>query len=237
MPRVFVDDLIAGMVLANDLVTPKGRFILAEGATLQANHLKILKSWGITEAIIADGSYIPKTEEPLEINAASNATAEEFLHQKFKAHNLEHEFIAEVYRLAHHQWATRLSQGQTLPVLTEINLPEEVKVNTMSPAQLIRGEVQLASLPNVYTRVVETLNSSRASSSMVADIVSKDSSLSLRLLRLVNSAFYGFPAKIDSISRGITLLGSNELTTLALANFGGTHVPGGAHDRINMEAI
>lgn len=216
MARVYVDDLTEGMILAEDLVTPKGRFILAEGATLQANHLKILKSWGITEADIVDESYSVNADHNVEINNESYALAEKFLSKKFKALDLEHDLIAALYRHIYQQLAQKLSEGFTLPVLTVLTAPESEETTRTSPAQLIRGEVQLASLPTVYTRIVETLNSSRSSSGAIADIVSKDSSLSLRLLRLVNSAFYGFPSKIDSISRGITLLGTNELTTLAL---------------------
>ncbi len=215
MTRIFVDDLNEGMVLASDLVTPQGRFILAAGATLQSNHLKILKSWGITEADIIDESCGEQTEQKIEIDADSYTLAEEFLLEKFTALDLEHELISELFRQVHQNLAQKLSEGYVLPVLPSLTLPEEETTRT-SPAQMIRGEIQLASLPNVYTRIVETLNSPRASSSAIADIVSKDSSLSIRLLRLVNSAFYGFPSKIDSISRGITLLGTNELTTLAL---------------------
>jgi len=214
--RIFVDDLMEGMILANDLVTPKGRFILAEGAILQSNHLKILKSWGITEAEIVDDSYSAKPEPKLEVDEKSARTAEDFLRQKFAVVDLEHEMLAELFRQSHLHLSRRVNEGFTLPALLPLSPPTELDTSRTSAAQLIRGEIQLVSLPNVYTRIVETLNSARASSNLVADIVSKDSSLSLRLLRLVNSAFYGFPAKIDSISRGITLLGTNELTTLAI---------------------
>ncbi len=216
MIRVFVDNLMEGMILADDLVTPKGRFILAKGASLQANHLKILKSWGITEADIIDDSYDENTDHKLKIDPESFIVAEKFLRQRFEGVDLEHKMLAELFHQSHQHLAHRIDEGFTLPVLSEIPHSEDKDTARISPAQLIRGEVQLASLPNVYTRIVETLNSPRSSSRMIADIVSKDSSLSLRLLRLVNSALYGFPSKIDSISRGITLLGTNELTTLAL---------------------
>lgn len=216
MIRVFVDDLMEGMILASDLITPKGRFILAEGATLQTNHLKILKSWGITEAEIIDDSYSENIGDKVGIDLDCSIAAEEFLRQKFSGVDLEHGMLSELFRQSHQHLAQRLSNGFTLPKLPEISTPDAEEIGRINPTQLIRGEDQLVSLPNVYTRIVETLNSPRASSSMVADIVSKDTSLAVRLLRLVNSAFYGFPSKIDSISRGITLIGTNELMTLSL---------------------
>lgn len=216
MTKIFVDDLVEGMVLSSDLTTSKGRFILAEGATLQANHLKIFKSWGVTEADIIDDSCNNDVQQKIRVDADSLAVAESFLSEKFSELDREHEMIAELFRQAQQHLAEKLAEGFQLPTLKDITPSDDEDAVRTSPAQLIRGEIQLASLPNVYTRIVETLNSPRASSAAIANIVSKDSSLSLRLLRLVNSAFYGFPAKIDSISRGITLLGTNELTTLAL---------------------
>jgi len=41
----------------------------------------------------------------------------------------------------------------------------------------------------------------------VADVISKDPNLTTKLLRIANSAFYGFPSKIDTISRAVTILG------------------------------
>jgi HD-like signal output (HDOD) protein len=50
----------------------------------------------------------------------------------------------------------------------------------------------------------------------MADVVEKDTSLSAKLLKIVNSAFYSFPSKIDSIRRAITIIGTKELATLAI---------------------
>ena len=215
MTRIFVDDLTEGMVLASDLVTPKGRFILAEGATLQANHLKILKSWGVSEADIVDDSADLGAKDA-EAAAENYATANAFLVDKFVGHDLEQELLAELFRQVRERLAQKLCEGYELPVLSEMSFDSKEPPQQIDKRRLISGETELASLPAVYTRIVETLNSPRTSSSLLASIVSKDASLSARLLRLVNSAFYGFPSKIDSISRGVTLLGTNELTTLAL---------------------
>nr|WP_320049766.1 HDOD domain-containing protein [uncultured Desulfuromonas sp.] len=46
---------------------------------------------------------------------------------------------------------------------------------------------------------------------------SHDPALSAQLLKLVNSAFYHFPSKIETISRAITLVGLNELRSLIFA--------------------
>lgn len=56
--------------------------------------------------------------------------------------------------------------------------------------------------------------------STVADLgalISKDTALSTRLLRLVNSAYFGFARKIDSLPRAVNLIGMRELCNLTLA--------------------
>jgi HD-like signal output (HDOD) protein len=47
-------------------------------------------------------------------------------------------------------------------------------------------------------------------------VVNKSPSLAALLLKIVNSAFYGFSTKIESISRAVTLIGVKEITTLAI---------------------
>ena len=51
----------------------------------------------------------------------------------------------------------------------------------------------------------------------IGRVIAKDPGLSLRLLRLVNSPFYGFQSKIDTISRAITVVGIDELYNLVVA--------------------
>lgn len=88
---------------------------------------------------------------------------------------------------------------------------------TRSAADLVRGSVGVASLPAVYGRLCEAIADPRAGVSRIAEIVASDSGLTARLLRLVNSAFYGFPAKIETVSQAVLLVGTSQIRDLALA--------------------
>ena len=55
-----------------------------------------------------------------------------------------------------------------------------------------------------------------ATSNDVARVVNTSPSLSALLLRIVNSAYYGFSSKIDRISRAVTIIGTKEISGLAL---------------------
>lgn len=84
------------------------------------------------------------------------------------------------------------------------------------PETLLRGDVQVASLPIVYTRINEAVNNPRSSTSEISSIISDDPGLASRLLKIVNSAFYGYPSRIDTISRALFIVGTQQLRDLAL---------------------
>ena len=75
----------------------------------------------------------------------------------------------------------------------------------------------LTSLPDVYERVREQVESPDGSIAEVARLVGADPALSARLLRLVNSALYGPRRRIDDVLRAVTLLGLHQVHDLVLA--------------------
>jgi len=87
----------------------------------------------------------------------------------------------------------------------------------LTPISLVERAPELASPPTVYNKLSVMLNDRNSSSENISAVISTDPALSARLLRIVNSSFYGFPSKIDTISRAITIIGTTELTNLVLA--------------------
>lgn len=75
----------------------------------------------------------------------------------------------------------------------------------------------ITSLPVIYQRLDEAINDPYSDLSKIADILSEDSSLAARLLRLANSAMFCFPSKVDTVSRAITIIGTKQLRDLVLA--------------------
>ena len=72
----------------------------------------------------------------------------------------------------------------------------------------------LISPPDIYLKINEMLAENAASVDQFATVISHDPGLTARLLKLVNSAYYGLPSKIDTISRALTVVGMLELTNL-----------------------
>jgi HD-like signal output (HDOD) protein len=72
-------------------------------------------------------------------------------------------------------------------------------------------------LPSVFVKINETITNPRSSAYEIADVISKDTGLTARLLKMANSAFYGFSSEIDSIQRAVAIIGAKQLTNLCYA--------------------
>lgn len=86
------------------------------------------------------------------------------------------------------------------------------------PKELIAKENEIIfSLPKVYFELQESLKDPDKTFQDLGEIISFDPALTARLLKIVNSAFYGFPSRIETISHAISITGMDQLTDLALA--------------------
>ncbi|MFN2349570.1 MAG: HDOD domain-containing protein [Thioalkalivibrio sp.] len=82
---------------------------------------------------------------------------------------------------------------------------------------LIREHLQLASLPDVYHRIEEVVNDPASSFNAMAQLIELDPALTAQILRLANSSLYSFPYKIQSVSRAVSIIGTQQLRDLVLA--------------------
>lgn len=83
--------------------------------------------------------------------------------------------------------------------------------------KIVEEARDLPSLPTVVAEITEKIRNPSTSASEVAQLIQEDQSLTGNVLRLVNSAFYGFPRQVNSITRAIVILGFNKVGNLALA--------------------
>jgi len=104
-----------------------------------------------------------------------------------------------------------------------------------SPEDFIKGSVRLSALPEIYFKINNVINDPESSFGDVAEIISNDVSLSVRLLKIVNSSFYKFPSEIDTISHAISIVGTQQLRDLALATMVLTAFGGIPEEFVNMK--
>jgi putative nucleotidyltransferase with HDIG domain len=81
---------------------------------------------------------------------------------------------------------------------------------------IIRKASDLPSMPDVAFEVIRIADQAESSAVKVANTLSKDPSLSARVLRLANSAFYGMSREVSSVQESVVVLGMRTTKSLSL---------------------
>lgn len=108
---------------------------------------------------------------------------------------------------------------------------------SVTPDTLIENNPRISSLPEIFYLINEIINDPNSSFGEVAQIISSDTSLSVRLLKMVNSPFFNFPQKIDTITHAISIVGTEQLRDLALATSMLTKFNGIADKKVDMNSF
>lgn len=75
----------------------------------------------------------------------------------------------------------------------------------------------IATLPEITLKIIRLVEDPDSTAQDLNKIISNDPALGARVLKVVNSAFYGLPGQIGSINRAIVLLGLNAVKNIAIA--------------------
>jgi len=76
----------------------------------------------------------------------------------------------------------------------------------------------IPTLPGVVKKLSQLADNDRASVQEMARLISSDQALSGKVLRLVNSPFYGFPGRVSTVSNALILLGVNVVKGLVVSS-------------------
>ncbi len=76
---------------------------------------------------------------------------------------------------------------------------------------------ELPTLPAVIPKLLSLMDNPKSSAADVTEIISHDPALTAKLLKVANSAYYGFPAKISDLKHAVALLGFNLVKSLAIS--------------------
>ena len=75
----------------------------------------------------------------------------------------------------------------------------------------------IPSLPEVVTQVVRLINDPRSSADQIHKIMVKDQAMAAKILRMVNSVYYGLPDPIHSLEQAIVILGFKTIRSIAMS--------------------
>ncbi|MBI2931682.1 MAG: HDOD domain-containing protein, partial [Planctomycetes bacterium] len=78
--------------------------------------------------------------------------------------------------------------------------------------------VGLPTLPPMLARMNQLMADPQASASDVAKAISSDPALASKVLRVVNSAFYGLAHRVTTVTHAIVILGFNTIRNIVLGS-------------------
>ncbi len=80
----------------------------------------------------------------------------------------------------------------------------------------IESITDLPTLPNVVAKITSRIANPATNAADIGKLIEQDQSLTGKILRLVNSAYYGFPKQIKSIQHAVVILGFNKVKTIII---------------------
>jgi putative nucleotidyltransferase with HDIG domain len=75
----------------------------------------------------------------------------------------------------------------------------------------------LPALPTVVSQVIRLTEDPDSTAADLNAVISRDQALTAKVLRLANSAYYGFPRRVATVTEAVVLLGFNTIRNLVLA--------------------
>lgn len=105
----------------------------------------------------------------------------------------------------------------------------------MDPITIAKNVNTIFSMPDVALRVNEIINLTSTTNAELEQIILHDTALTTKVLKFTNSAYFGLPGKIDTISRAVALIGYKELHNLVIATSVTSTFNNISSDLIDME--
>lgn len=217
MNQVNVFTAKPGMVLARHVKNKDGRHLMDAGTHLGEREIRILKMWGVLEISVLPDSGDAVDETP------SDGKLKAFLAKWFCNNTLKDPVVKEMVLLAKDWFETHPGSLDTLLMRLKASRVKQKDAGAAGAdgeqpdlQGLLSDNVKLPALPQIYSEINAAVENPKCSGKDIADIVSKDTGLSATLLKIINSAYYGFPEKIDSLSYAAMALGTRQICSLAM---------------------
>ena len=128
----------------------------------------------------------------------------------------EHEETLRTVQYAH-QNLTKPCDAEILKqTLTKLFALRDILDNE-SVKKIVSQIESLPSLPSIYSEIIEEMQAEDPSIKKISDIISKDISMTAKILQVVNSVFFGLSRKIGSPQEAVVLLGLETIKALVLS--------------------
>ncbi|MBF0119483.1 MAG: HDOD domain-containing protein [Desulfobacterales bacterium] len=219
MGMLNIDELKEGMILDCDITDNTKRYRIPRETLLNTKHIRVFKMWGIKEVNIKGISEKKvETEIKTDDNQKLIQEASKIIKIKFIHNNLKHEGVQELFKQSIIYKAQQIKEGKLKPILPKADSSSNIDIKKLKidENELVKKVTELPTLPEIFYKLNSVINDPRSSANDIEKVISKDSSLTLKVLKMANSSFYGLKTKIDNISRAILSLGTTEIGMLAI---------------------
>ena len=224
MNLINICNLTPDMTLSQDVRDQDGRLLASRGQSATPKLIRIFKIWGIGEVWVNESnSQLPPNEmQNLPPEDILNK-AEEIVRYRFQHNDLNDPFIEKLFRVSCLKKAQKLVKNSKSKKHTDyfayenevIQKPRKVRSKKINIDHLIEKTLRLETIPDIYYKIISAINDPEISLNGIAQIVSKDITLSAKVLQLVNSSFYSLRQKVDTLTWALALIGTNQLINIA----------------------
>lgn len=114
--------------------------------------------------------------------------------------------------------------------MTAPSLPESLQ-------RTLRRIPSLPTLPVIVDRLNALMLNPRTTAKQVGQLIASDPALSAKILKIVNSSFYGFPTRITTVTHAIVILGFNTVKSVVLSSTVFDVFKGEGDERFRREAF
>lgn len=87
----------------------------------------------------------------------------------------------------------------------------------LSLENIVSAVDDLPALPHVVVQVMKLTEDPNSTAQDINNVLSQDQAMTARVLKLANSAFYGFPRRISTVTDAIVLLGFKTIKSIVMA--------------------
>lgn len=103
-----------------------------------------------------------------------------------------------------------------MPIINEIDSLAQTG-NRYAILEQLQSVTDLPTLPPVFLNIMRLMRDPDTPIKEVARVVESDPAIAMKLLRLINSSFYGLARTVDSVHQAIVLLGANALKNVVIS--------------------
>jgi HD-like signal output (HDOD) protein len=136
-----------------------------------------------------------------------------------------------------HQYLSKPCDPEMLKaaVSRAVHLEDSLRDQTLR--QLVTQLDRVPSIPSLYVEIVEKLNDPEVGVDTIGEIIARDMGMTAKILKLVNSSFFGLRRQISSPSGAVAYIGLDTIKSLVLSLHAFSQFEGLDPGKFSIEAL